>query len=59
MNDELTVKQAAKIARVTRSYIRRLASNGRLEARKLDGWQWLIDRRSFENWQETRRQKRQ
>ena len=47
---ELSTREAAALAGVTDSYIRRLLIDGSLQGRKLSGWVWLVDRRSLESW---------
>ena len=54
-HQELTTKDAAKLADVTDGYIRRLLGEGTLKGRKLNGWLWLVDRRSFEKWMQQRK----
>ncbi len=47
---EVTTKEAAALAGVTDSYIRRLLIVGTLKGRKLNNWTWLIPRREVEQW---------
>lgn len=54
---ELTTGEAARLAGVTTSYIRRLLLDGRLAGRQPDGWAWLVDRQSFDRWQAQRKQR--
>lgn len=52
---ELTTKEAAKLAGVTDSYIRRLLINETLKGRKLNDWIWLVPRREIERWLEEKK----
>ena len=48
-----TVKEAAKIARVTDARIRQVLSDGQLRGVK-HGWVWLISRSDLEQWLKSR-----
>jgi len=52
---ELTTKEAAKLAGVTDSYIRRLLINETLKGRKLNDWAWLVPRREITRWLEEKK----
>ena len=47
---ELTTKEAAALAGVTDSYIRRLLIQGTLKGRKLNDWVWLVPRLEVQRW---------
>jgi len=51
---ELTTKEAAELAGVTDSYIRRLLIDGTLQGRKLNNWVWLVPTTEVERWMEKR-----
>jgi len=53
--DDLTTRDAAQEAGVTDGYIRALLIDGTLRGHKLNGWLWIIDRRSFDEWLASRK----
>jgi excisionase family DNA binding protein len=54
---ELTTREAAELAGVTDSYIRRLLIGGTLKGRKLNNWIWLVSQSEVERWIAQRREK--
>ena len=55
--NELSTREAAALAGVTDSYIRRLLIEETLKGRKLNNWTWLVDRRSLEEWMNRRKER--
>lgn len=56
MSDLMTVREAAREANVTNQYIINLIKEGTIAASKL-GYQYAVDRASFDAWLAKRRQK--
>jgi len=54
---ELTTGEAAELAGVTDSYIRRLLIRGTLKGRKLNNWVWLVSQSEVERWIAQRNEK--
>ena len=54
---ELTTKEAAALAGVTDSYIRRLLIEGTLKGRKLNNWVWLVPVAEVRQWVDRRKEK--
>lgn len=57
MDDSITVAEAAKIMKVSESYIRRLLRTERIEARKFGGVSWMVSRSSVEAYAEAHKKK--
>ena len=53
----LTAKEAAALAGVTDSYIRRLLIEGTLKGRKLNGWVWVVPAAEVRRWVDRRKEK--
>lgn len=48
LSHEISVREAAEVLRVSGRRVRQLCADGTLEARRDNGWAWLIDRASVE-----------
>ena len=54
MNDLIDVAEAAELLEVSKSYVCRLARDGRIEGQKLGKLQWALKRRSIEEFKAQR-----
>ena len=56
-NNELSTTQAAALARVNVSYIRRLVAKGTIKGRKLGGRYWIVDAADLRRWMSERQER--
>ena len=52
----LTAREAAALAGVTDSYIRRLLIEGTLKGRKLNNWVWVVSAAEVRRWIDQRKE---
>jgi len=52
--DGLSTREAAQLAGVDASYIRRLVAQERIKGQRLGGRYWIIDRADLERWMQER-----